>query len=142
MENSEYFSSNFDLVYTRNIADPEYGAKLTGTRGDHSYGAFITNDTQTNIILPGNTGSGLISLSEQSESGAVKYRYDVNDSLSVGAIGTMRKTDNYHNFVSGIDSKYRFDDSNTFQAQVLFADTQDAATMTLSGMEETFTDQA
>ncbi len=142
VENSEYFSSNFDLVYTRNIADPEYGAKLTGTRGDHSYGAFITNDTQTNIILPGNTGSGLISLSEQSESGAVKYRYDVNDSLSVGAIGTMRKTDNYHNFVSGIDSKYRLDDSNTFQAQVLFADTQDAATMTLSGMEETFTDQA
>ena len=59
VENSEYFSSNFDLVYTRNIADPEYGAKLTGTEGKHTYGAFMTNDTQTNIILPGNTGSRL-----------------------------------------------------------------------------------
>jgi len=142
VENSEYFSSDFDLVYTRNIADPEYGAKLTGTRGSHSYGAFMTNDTQTNIILPGNTGSRLISLNEESESGAVKYRYDVNDDLSVGVITTLRQTDDYHNFVSGIDSKYRLDDSNTFQAQVLFADTQDAANMTRSGNEETFTDQA
>lgn len=142
VENSEYFSSNFDLVYTRNIADPEYGAKLTGTQGDHSYGAFITNDTQTNIILPGNTGSRLISLQDDSESGAVKYRYDVNDDLSIGLISTLRQTDHYHNFVSGIDSKFRLDDSNAFQAQVLFADTQDAANMTLSGNEEKFNDHA
>lgn len=142
VENSEYFSSNFDLVYTRNIADPEYGAKLTGTQGDHSYGAFITNDTQTNIILPGNTGSRLVSLAQESESGAVKYRYDVNEDLSFGVVSTLRQTDNYHNYVSGIDSKYRLDDSNSFQAQVLFADTKDSAEMTISGNEETFSDQA
>lgn len=142
VENSEYFSSNFDLVYTRNIADPEYGAKLTGTQGDHSYGAFITNDTQTNIIMPGNTGSRLISLKEDSESGAIKYRYDVNKDLSVGVISTLRQTDDYHNFVSGIDSKYRLDDSNSLQAQVLYADTQDSAVMTASGNQERFSDQA
>ncbi|WP_158089081.1 carbohydrate binding family 9 domain-containing protein [Cognaticolwellia mytili] len=142
VENSEYFSSNFDLVYTRNIADPEYGAKLTGTQGNHNYGAFITNDTQTNIILPGNTGSRLISLAEESESGAIKYRYDVNEDLSFGVVSTLRQTDNYHNYVSGIDSKYRLNDSNSFQAQILFADTQDSASMTLSGNEEKFTDQA
>ncbi len=142
VENSEYFSSNFDLVYTRNIADPEYGAKLTGTQGNHSYGAFIANDTQTNIILPGNTGSRLVSLTEESESGAIKYRYDVNEALSFGVISTLRQTDNYHNYVSGIDSKYRLNDSNSFQAQVLFADTQDSANMTLTGNKEEFTDQA
>lgn len=142
VENSEYFASNFDLVYTRNIADPEYGAKLTGTQGKHNYGAFITNDTQTNIILPGNTGSQLISLAEKSESGALKYRYDLNDDLSIGVISTMRQTDNYHNFVSGLDSKYRFDESNTFQAQILLADTKDAAHYTDSGQEENFSDHA
>lgn len=142
VENSEYFSSNFDLVYTRNIADPEYGAKLTGTQGDHSYGAFITNDTQTNIIMPGNTGSRLISLKEDNESGAIKYRYDVNKDFSVGVISTLRQTDDYHNFVSGIDSKYRLDDSNSLQAQVLYADTQDSAVMTASGNQEKFSDQA
>jgi len=142
VENSEYFSSNFNLVYTRNIANPEYGAKLTGTQGDHSYGAFMTNDTQTNIILPGNTGSRLVSLNETSESGAVKYRYDVNDDLSVGVISTLRQTESYHNVVSGIDSKYRLDDSNTFQAQILVADTKDSALYTNSGQEENVNDQA
>ncbi|MBA6392222.1 carbohydrate binding family 9 domain-containing protein [Colwellia sp. BRX10-3] len=142
VENSEYFSSDFDLVYTRNIADPEYGAKLTGTEGKHSYGAFMTNDTQTNIILPGNTGSRLISLKDDSESGAIKYRYDVNDDLSVGIISTLRQTDNYHNFVSGIDSRYRLNDSNSFQAQILMADTKDSAQYTDSGQEENFNDHA
>jgi hypothetical protein len=142
VENSEYFSSDFDLVYTRNIADPEYGAKLTGTEGKHSYGAFMTNDTQTNIILPGNTGSRLISLKDDSESGAIKYRYDVNDDLSVGVISTLRQTDNYHNFVSGIDSRYRLNDSNSFQAQILMADTKDSAQYTDSGQEENFNDHA
>ena len=142
VENSEYFSSNFDLVYTRNIADPEYGAKLTGTRGKHSYGGFMTNDTQTNIILPGNTGSRLISLDEKSESGALKYRYDVNDNLSVGVISTFRQTDSYHNLVSGIDSKYRFDDSNKFQAQIILGDTKDAAIFSNSGQEENYSDHA
>lgn len=142
VENSEYFSSNFDLVYTRNIADPEYGAKLTGTQGQHSYGAFMTNDTQTNIIMPGNTGSRLVSLDEKSESGALKYRYDVNEDLSVGVISTLRQTDNYHNFVSGLDSKYRLNDSNSFQAQVLVADTKDSAQLTDSGLAENFNDHA
>jgi hypothetical protein len=142
VENSEYFSSNFDLVYTRNIADPEYGAKLTGTQGQHSYGAFMTNDTQTNIILPGNTGSRLISLDEKSESGAIKYRYDVNDDLSLGVISTLRQTDSYHNFVSGLDSKYRLNDSNSFQAQILVADTKDSAQFTDSGQVENFNDNA
>ena len=142
VENSEYFSSNFDLVYTRNIADPEYGAKLTGTEGKHTYGAFMTNDTQTNIILPGNTGSRLISLREESESGALKYRYDVNEDFSVGVISTIRQTDNYHNFVSGIDSKYRFSDSTSLKAQVLMADTKDSPQLSASGQEQNFTDHA
>tara|TARA_R110000744_G_scaffold218481_1_gene337262 strand:- start:13173 stop:15470 length:2298 start_codon:yes stop_codon:yes gene_type:complete len=142
VENSEYFSSDFDLVYTRNIADPEYGAKLTGTEGKHSYGAFMTNDTQTNIILPGNTNSRLISIDSASESGAIKYRYDVNEDLSVGVISTLRQTDDYHNFVSGIDSKYRLNDSNSLQAQILLADTKDAAEFSQSGQEENFNDHA
>lgn len=142
VENSEYFSSNFDLVYTRNIADPEYGAKLTGTQGKHTYGAFMSNDTQTNIILPGNTGSRLIAMDEKSESGALKYRYDVNDDLSVGVISTLRQTDNYHNFVSGLDSKYRINGSNTLRAQILSADTKDSAQYSRSGQEENYSDQA
>jgi hypothetical protein len=119
VENSDYFSSNFNLVYTRNIADPDYGAKLTGTNESHTYGAFISHDTETNFIVPGNTGSSLKSLNEESHSGAFKYRYDFSEDFSLGAISTLRKSDSYENTVAGVNTKYRMNDSNAVLAQVV-----------------------
>jgi hypothetical protein len=126
VENSDYFSSNFNLVYTRNIADPDYGAKLTGTNDNHTYGAFISHDTETNFIVPGNTGSSLKSLNEESHSGAFKYRYDFSEDFSLGAISTLRKSDNYQNTVAGINTKYRMDDSNAVLAQVVHSNSDDS----------------
>ena len=124
LENADYFASDYDLVYTRNISDPDYGAKLTGTNKAHSYGVFITNDKQTNFFVPGNTESNIAILNTESHSAAFKYRYDFNDNLSVGAISTLRTADEYHNYVVGIDSKYRLDDSNTLSGQVLTSNTE------------------
>ncbi len=129
LENSEYFSSNYDLVYTRNIVDPDYGVKLTGTDEGHNYGAFVTNDTETNFFIPGNTGSDIASLNTKSHSAAFKYRYDFDSDLSVGAISTIRKADNYHNYVVGLDSKYKLNDSNTFSGQLLSSNTQYPSTL-------------
>lgn len=119
VENSDYFSSNFNLVYTRNIADPDYGAKLTGTNNSHTYGAFISHDTETNLIEPGNIRSKVTSLNEESHSGAFKYRYDFTESFSLGAISTLRKSDSYQNTVAGINSKYQINDSNAVLAQIV-----------------------
>jgi hypothetical protein len=124
LENSDYFSSDFDLVYTRNIADPDHGAKLTGTKDAHTYGMFVTNDTETNFIVPGNTGSELASLGLESTSAAFKYRYDFNEDLSMGVISTLRSADNYHNYVAGFDTKYRIDESNVISAQALSSNTE------------------
>lgn len=124
LDNSDYFDSNYDLVYTRNIADPDYGAKLTGRVDEHSYGIFMTNDTETNFFMPGNLSSDVASLDQESHSTALRYRYDHNESLSVGLISTLRKSVDYHNYVSGFDGKYRITDSNTLKAQVLSSQTQ------------------
>lgn len=123
LDNSDYFSSDFDLVYTRNIADPDYGAKLTGRIDKHSYGAFITKDTETNILLPGNLRSSLLTLEQESHAGALRYRYDYNNDLTVGSIATLRTADDYHNYVVGLDARYRISLSNTIKAQVLNSET-------------------
>jgi len=119
LDNSDYFSSDFDLVYTRNIADPDFGAKLTGRMNKHSYGLFTTNDTETNILIPGNLRSKLITLDKKSNSGVLRYRYDFNENVTIGSIATFRSTNNYHNYVAGIDARYRLSESNTIKAQVL-----------------------
>jgi len=124
LENADYFSSNYNLVYTRNIAQPDYGVKLTSRKKNHSYGVFVTNDKQTNFIVPGNTGSSLATLKQKSTSAAANYRYNVNNNVSVGVISTLRSSDNYHNIVGGVDGKYRLDGSNSFLAQALYSNTQ------------------
>ena len=140
LDNAEYFSSNYDLVYTRNIADPDYGAKLTGKEGKHSYGFFSANDTQTTFINPGNLSSDLVSLDEKSLSTALRYRYDYNDDLSVAAISTLRNADSYHNYVYGVDTKYRIDESNSMLFQALGSDSSYQDSYLTSS--ETLSDQA
>jgi len=125
LDNSDYFSSDFDLVYTRNIADPDHGAKLTGRIDKHTYGAFITKDTETNILLPGNLRSSLLTLEQESHAGALRYRYDFNNNLSIGSIATLRSADDYHNYVIGLDARYRLSESSAIKAQVLNSETLD-----------------
>jgi hypothetical protein len=123
LDNSDYFSSDFNLIYTRNIAAPDYGAKLTGRVDKHSYGVFTTNDTKTNILLPGNLNSGVVTLNKESNSSALRYRYDYDEDLTIGTIATLRSADDYHNYVVGFDARYRLSDSNAIKAQVLNSDT-------------------
>ncbi len=124
LENNDYFESQLDLVYTRNIAEPDYGAKLTGSNSNHTYGAFFVQDSETNFLMPGNLSDEIASLDQESHSGVLRYRYDYQQSLSVGAISTLRKSDNYHNYVAGLDTKYRFDDNNSLKAMWLGSNTE------------------
>jgi hypothetical protein len=144
LDNSDYFSSDFDLVYTRNIADPDYGAKLTGRINKHSYGAFITNDTETNILLPGNLGSSLMTLAQESHAGALRYRYDYNNDLTIGSLATLRTADNYHNYVVGLDARYRISESSAIKVQVLNSETLYPKIVTHSSKpnNDSFSDQA
>ena len=123
LDNSEYLSSDFNLVYTRNIADPDYGAKLTGRINKHSYGVFTTNDTETNILIPGNLESKLVTLEKESNSSALRYRYDYDEDITLGTIGTIRSSDGYHNYVFGVDARYRISESNSIKTQILNSDT-------------------
>ena len=64
VENADYFSSIQNLVYTRNINAPDYGAKLTGRVDKHSIGVFVANDSSTSFLIPGNLGSSVATLQE------------------------------------------------------------------------------
>lgn len=123
LDNSDYFSSDFDLIYTRNIANPDFGTKLTGRINKHSYGTFFTKDSETNILLPGNLRSSLFALKQNSHAGALRYRYDYNNNLTIGSITTLRSTNDYHNYTVGLDARYRLSESTAIKAQLVRSDT-------------------
>jgi hypothetical protein len=124
LENSDYFSSNYNLVYTRNVGAPDYGAKVTGRIDQHTFGFFVANDESTTFLVPGNLGSSIANLEQESLNLALRYRYDLSEQLSIGWTGTLRDAEGYYNYVNAIDAKYQLTDNDTFRAQILRSDTQ------------------
>ena len=52
LENGNYFNTPFDLVFTRRVADPKAGARLTGKLGHWAIGYFGIDDTAPGKRVP------------------------------------------------------------------------------------------
>ncbi len=123
LANEDYFTTPINLIYTRNIQDPDYGAKVTGKIDTHSFGAFVANDKTSLFLLPGNLGSNVFEIDEETFNGAFRYNYTASDSTNVGATTTIRKNDSYHNYLTSIDTRYQPDENNRVDFQFMTSDT-------------------
>ncbi len=125
LEGADFFNSPFDVVFTRTVADPKYGVKLTGKQGRDSFGVFLAEDRINNLIFPGNQGSSSESLSEDVLSGVVRYRRDVGKRSNLGFLYAGRQGDgDYANEVYGVDGTLRLTDSDTVRFQALGSRTE------------------
>ncbi len=124
LDNADYFDSNYNLIYTRNINAPNYGAKLTGRKGEHSFGLFFTDDESTNILIPGNRSSSIAEIEGESQATALRYRYNYNSDITLGWISTLRTADDYDNSVHGIDARFRLSTFDVFKFQSLYSSTE------------------
>ena len=124
LEGADYFSSPIDAVFTRTVADPDVGAKLTGKQGRHTYGAFAAQDAITNLLFPGAFGSDSESLDQENTTFVGRYSYGFGSASSVGALLTSRRGDDYGNSVGGFDLNWKVTDQHTVQAQYLASTTE------------------
>ena len=125
LEGADFFNTPIDAVFTRNVADPAWGVKLTGKERANAVGLFVARDDRTNLILPGSQGSDTASLDQfQTSDAVVRYRRDLGASSAVGVLFTGREGDDYSNRVGGLDGLYRVNDSNSVRFQVLESRTQ------------------
>lgn len=118
LDGADYFNTQLNLVHTRNIADPEYGLKLTGKNSDHSYGLLAANDETTSFLIPGNLSSSVASLNDlKSDIAVARYRYDIFENSTIGALITDRTGDGYQNTVFSIDALLRPTDQDAISIQ-------------------------
>jgi len=122
LDNADYFSSPLDLVYTRNVSSPDAGLKLTGRVDQQSFAIFAANDKDTTFILPGNISSDVGYIDAKSDNAVLRYRFDLDPKLSLGWISTLRSSDDYHNYVHGVDLKYQATAQDKVIAQLLHSD--------------------
>jgi Domain of unknown function (DUF5916)/Carbohydrate family 9 binding domain-like len=124
LEGADFFQTPFQVVYTRTVAQPDWGVKLTGKEGAHGGGAFFTQDARTDLVIPGSQFSRFTSLgSEKNLAGVLRYRHDIGKS-NVGAMFTTRSAGDYSNQLAGFDGNFRLNERDTIDAQVLRSQTE------------------
>ncbi|MDX1503094.1 MAG: DUF5916 domain-containing protein, partial [Thermoanaerobaculia bacterium] len=107
LEGADVFNTPFNLVFTRTVASPDWGVKLTGKQGKSTIGIFATRDAVNNLLIPGNQGSRFAFVDDEVDTAVLRYRRDVGERSSVGFIYAGREGDGYHNRVAGIDGFFR-----------------------------------
>jgi len=120
---TEYYNTLIPAVYSRNVIRPLWGLSYISDDVRTSTGVFGVNDKETEVIIPDTFGSEKVSLLESSQSSAFRYRYS-RDRAMIGAIGTLRTADDYHNFVFGMDGLMDFGVDDKLRYQLLYSDTE------------------
>lgn len=125
LDGADYFDTFERLVYTRNIADPDYGLKLTGKSGDHTYGLLTANDASTSFLIPRSLGSSIATLGEvESEVAIGRYRFDIFENSTIGALVTDRSAPGYSNTVSSIDAVLRPSERDAISIQSMHSSSE------------------
>ena len=124
LEGADFFEAPLQIVYTRTVAAPDWGAKLTGKEGKNGGGLFVAQDAVTNLLIPGSQGSSLTSIDDANLAAVARYRYDIGANSNVGVLATTRQAGDYSNLVGGVDGVFRFTKKDTIQAQLLTSMTE------------------
>jgi hypothetical protein len=124
LEGADYYDSPLPVVFTRTVADPDVGAKITGRTGQNTFGTFATKDAVTNLLFPGPLGSTSHSLDQGNDALVARYTRGFRNTSTIGALITRRSGDGYRNDVGGFDGSYRVNDQNVLRFQYLDSRTE------------------
>ncbi len=131
LEGADFFLTPVQAVFTRTVADPGGGAKLTGKAGRTAIGFFAAQDEITNLIFPSNQGTQQTSLDQDAYGGVFRLRQDVGRMSTLGVLYTGRAGSDYYNHVAGADGFLRLDQKNSVIFQFLHSETDYPAAVAL-----------
>jgi hypothetical protein len=103
LENAGYFKTPINLLFTRRIADPQYGARLTGKRGPYSLGILLADDEAPGKAAP--VGAPLFG--QRAKVGVFRLQRDFSRHATLGVIGTDRELAGSVNRVGGLDGHFK-----------------------------------
>ena len=124
LEGADYFKTPLDAVFTRTVSDPEVGLKLTGKRRDHTFGFFLAEDAETNLLFPGAFDSDSETLDVSNTALVGRYNYGFANTSSLGILVTARDGEGYNNIVGGLDGRWKISDQHSIEFQYLSSDTE------------------
>jgi len=122
-------SSSVNLVHTRTIVDPRYGAKLTGKVGKTTLGVIYANDE-----APGHVPDPTDPLFGQSAQFFIgRARYDMYSESSIGVLVTDREFQDSYSRIGGVDGAFRIGRNYRVNLRAMASDHRDLAGVRNSG---------
>ena len=132
-ENAAYFDTPMQLVFTRRIADPEYGLRATGKLGPWAIGWLFADDK-----LPSDSAPGYDPLNgSKAYYGILRVNRDIGKESTIGFIYTDRELHTNRNTicnsdpcliganrVGGIDTKIKFNAKWSATGQAVLSHTK------------------
>lgn len=119
LEGSEIFRTPIEVVYTRRIADPLYGVKLTGKQGGSSVGVLQALDRSSGDAVSTLPDALNPYFGHDAAYQIVRVRQDVLRNSTVGLLAGSREQQETYNRGAGLDGRFAFRDKWTFQWQAL-----------------------
>jgi len=124
LEGMEIFQfPEIEMVYTRRIIDPLFGAKISGKLGRFAYGVLSTYDEHpTESLWEVHGGGG--STDNKALFNIVRLKTDVFKESYMGFSLADKEIDGSHNRVAGFDGQFKFNNKFFFTFQALASQTK------------------
>jgi len=103
LENPGFFETPINLFFTRRIADPQFGVRLTGKKGPYAIGALLADDESPGKSVP--VGDPLHG--QRAGFGIVRISRDLFGQSSVGLMFTDREFGDGFNRVGSLDGRFK-----------------------------------
>ena len=132
-ENSNFFQTPLNLVFTRRVVNPLYGARLTGVEGPWAIGAFLANDRapgqaviSSDPLFGSNAYFGVLRLNRQFGKGSsVGLIYtDRELHTAPNSFCTLTECEVGFNRVGGFDTEIKINQNWQMNAQAVTSETK------------------
>ena len=112
-ENSNYFQTPINLVFTRRIADPKWGVRITGKDGPWAVGMLVADTASPGERVDAN--NTLFNRHALYTVGRVSR--DIGSQSSIGLLYTDREVNGFYNRVGSVDGRFTLNNHWTLNAQ-------------------------
>ena len=113
MENAGYFETPIPIFFSRRIADPQLGARLTGQAGRWAIGALVSNDREPRDALRPPDAEGR----PRGMIGIARVQRTVGGSATVGVLATRLGVASNTEAVLALDTRFKLGPNWVFTGQ-------------------------
>jgi hypothetical protein len=121
IENASYFDTPINLFFSRRIADPQLGARLTGKQGGWALAALAIDDREPGRLVPPASDA----FGDRAGIGVVRVQRDFPRQSALGFLATTREFGTSESRVASVDGRYKLTDTLVLTGQAAFSHLQE-----------------